>query len=338
MVVSFQQREKTNVRHDLANQNYTWLVTGAAGFIGSHLVEKLVQKGQNVIGLDNKTTNIPILDNILTHAEKQRFQFIDGDIRDKETAEKSCANVDFVLHHAAIGSVPHSFDDPSYVNSVNVGGFLNILQAAAEFSVKKFIYASSSAIYGDYTNDPNKESQPAKPLSPYAVSKYTNELYAKVLSQNYNIDCTGLRYFNIYGARQDPNGPYAAVIPKWINLMQRKMPVEIYGDGEIIRDFCFVDDVVQANIAAAFRRQEQSHEVYNIASGQPNSLNELFVPLKEITNYQYNPLYKGQRQGDIKVSLADTTKAKGNLGFTASTDLRENLRAIIKGNRKSGDF
>ncbi len=317
---------------DLQQKN-TWLVTGAAGFIGSHLVEQLLQKNQTVIGLDDLsacgTINLDIIKTTLPTAQHDNFTFIKGDIRNKEICKQACQGADYILHHAAIGSVPRSFEDPSYVDGINVGGFLNMMEAAANNSIKKFIYASSSAVYGDYTDKPNQEDQPLKPLSPYAVGKYANEHYAESLSEHYGMQSIGLRYFNIYGSRQDPNGAYAAVIPKWIEAMQNNADIHVFGNGEAIRDFCFVEDVVNANISAALCHQEEAHDVYNIASGETTSLNSLFDILRENIQYTKQAEYKPDRHGDIKISCARIDKAKQGLSYNPQHELKEVLQNII---------
>ena len=314
---------------------HRWLITGAAGFIGSHLVEELLKADQYVVGLDNLSSagssNIKILEDSLPSDKFKNFTLYEGDIRNNEICSKACTNIDFVLHQAAIGSVPRSFDEVTYVDSVNVGGFLNILESAQNNNVKKLIYASSSAVYGDYTDKPNKEDQPLKPQSPYAISKYTNELYAQALSRHYNLPCIGLRYFNVYGPRQDPNGAYAAVIPKWIELMKLEKPIEIYGDGAAVRDFCFVKDVVRANITAAFSQQNIMHDIYNVGSGKQTSLNMLFEVLQKETGYMKVPLYKNKRVGDIHTSYANINKIQKELNFLIKYHLKQNtIKTILQ--------
>ncbi len=309
---------------------HTWLVPGGAGFIGSHIIDALLKHNQNIICLDNLSAcGTKNLEYLKTHNTKNKFEFIEGDIRDPQTCDKVCQSADFVLHHAAIGSVPRSFEDPNYVDHVNVGGFLNILAAAAKHNVKKFIYASSSAVYGDYTEDKNKESQPVKPLSPYAVGKCTNELYAQTLSAHYGMECIGLRYFNIYGPRQDPNGAYAAVIPRWIDKIKNEDPIEIYGDGSSVRDFCYVEDVVEANILSALPSEAGNfHHVYNVGSGQQASLKELLGHLQTFLS-PASPIYKEARTGDIQISCADINLIKKELGFSPKYHLKDGLEKTI---------
>ncbi|MCK5285520.1 MAG: NAD-dependent epimerase/dehydratase family protein [Alphaproteobacteria bacterium] len=320
---------------EIKNNKKIWLVTGSAGFIGSHLVEHLLQMNQKVIGLDNLSAcgskNLDILRQSLSADCWERFTFIRGDIRDFEICIKACQNTDYILHHAAIGSVSKSLENPVLVDSVNVGGFLTLFTAAAQCKVKRFIYASSSAVYGDTTQQPNKEDQPLSPQSPYAVGKYANELYAAALGEHYALETIGLRYFNIYGSRQDPNGSYAAVIPKWVEALTKNRCVEIYGDGETVRDFCHVSDVVQANILAATTNDNEAVDaVYNIASGQKTSLNELFSLLRKNITSNTAPVYKSPRPADIRTSCANISKAAKDLSFKSTVDLEDGLKKIIK--------
>jgi len=294
-----------------------------------------LQLNQNVVGLDDLSAcgskNLDILQHSLSSDCWEKFTFIKGDIRDSKICVKACQNADYVLHHAAIGSVPKSMEDPAFVDSVNVGGFLTLFTAAQCNKVKRFIYASSSAVYGDTAKRPNKEEQPLSPQSPYAVGKYTNELYAHVLGKHNDLETVGLRYFNIYGPRQDPNGAYAAVIPKWLDALKKSTPVEIYGDGETVRDFCYVSDVVQANILAATTTDKETvNTVYNIASGQETSLNELFFLLRKHIAPDKEPVYKPSRPADIRISQADISKAIKGLAFKPTSDLEEGLKKIIQ--------
>ncbi len=322
--------------NEIQNNTKVWLVTGAAGFIGSHLVENLLQLEQNVVGLDDLSAcgskNLDILQDILPSNCWERFTFIKGDIRDSDTCVEACKNVDYVLHHAAIGSVPKSIESPAFVDSVNVGGFLTLFTAAAQSKVKRFVYASSSAVYGDnISNKLNKEEQPVSLKSPYAIGKYSNELYAHILGKYYGMETIGLRYFNIYGVRQDPNGAYAAIIPKWIDALMNNRSVEIYGDGKTVRDFCYVNDVVQANIiAATINNKNAINTVYNIASGQKTSLNELFFILKKHITSDKEPVYKPFRAADIRVSQADIEKAMKKLAFRPTFTLEDGLKDIIQ--------
>lgn len=314
------------LQEQLKNNPKTWLVTGAAGFIGSNLVIKLLQLNQRVIGLDNFSTGYQKnVNDISEYANSQgcgEFTFIEGDIRDLETCLQSCQGVDIVLHQAALGSVPRSIKDPINTNQSNVDGFLNILVAARDSGVKRFVYASSSSVYGDEPGLPKIENKTGNLLSPYAVSKYVNELYAAVFGRLYKIECVGLRYFNVFGPRQDPNGAYAAVIPKWFAGILSGEDVIIYGDGETSRDFCYIDNVVQANIlAGSVKSSEAVGQVFNIACGEKTTLNELFqIIRKEVEKFNpeavcQNPIYKDFREGDIMHSLANIDKAKELLGY-----------------------
>ena len=270
------------VRADLVNVPRKWLVTGAAGFIGSNLLQSLLDLDQHVVGLDNFATghrrNLQEVQGLVTPMQWRRFRFIEGDIRDPGACRQACDGVDLVLHQAALGSVPRSIEDPITTNSVNIGGFLEMLMAARSAGVKRFVYAASSSTYGDHPGLPKVESVIGKPLSPYAITKFANELYADVFASTYGFASIGLRYFNIFGARQDPNGPYAAVIPKWIAAMLDNEPVHINGDGETSRDFCYVANALQANLLAATTADSAAvNQVYNVAVGQRTSLNELFA-------------------------------------------------------------
>lgn len=321
--------------HDGLKDRQVWLVTGCAGFIGSHLVQFLLENGHLVTGLDNLSCangqNLDILSQQLGDDAWSRFTFIEGDIRNQADCLRACENADYVLHDAAIGSVPKSFDDPILVDSVNVNGFLNMMTAAATCKVRRFVYASSSAVYGNNEFPANREDQPLFPASPYAVSKYANELYARTLGGHLGLETVGLRYFNIYGSRQDPNGAYAAVIPKWIDAMRKGEDIRIFGDGETYRDFCYVGDVVQANILAATTRNPDAvGNVFNIASGQKISLNDLFAILKDCTGYDGLPVHSPERSGDIRVSCADIDKVKSVLGFVPSLSLSEGLSRIVR--------
>lgn len=304
-----------------------WLVTGVAGFIGSHLAESLLALGQDVRGLDDFSSGR--WENLNSFAAHSSFSMIEGDIRDTETCRAACAGVDYVLHHAAIGSVVKSLEEPALVDAVNNGGFLNILTAAHEAKVKRVVYASSSAVYGQAGSEPRREDEAFSPLSPYAVTKCANELYAGVMAQIHGLSAAGLRYFNIYGARQDPAGAYAAVIPKWTGQMLAGEPIEIYGDGSTVRDFCFIGDVVQANILAALREQETAHDVYNIAAGEGVRLDALFSHLKALTGYKDAPVSKDFRAADIRVSCADIAKARDMLGFVPTIPLAQGLGLTV---------
>ncbi len=303
----------------------TWLITGVAGFIGSNIAKSLLSNNQNVIGLDNFITGKQ--ENIADFEDSALFTFIDGDTRDLDACVESCKSVDYVLHHAAIGSVPMSIKDPVLTDEINNRGLINILLAAKVQKVKRVIYASSSAVYGEDGRGVKKnENDVLAPMSPYAASKCANEHYAASLSNTHNIEAIGLRYFNIYGPRQDPDGAYAAVIPKWIDSMLSDKDVEVYGDGTTIRDFCYVGDVVQANIlAATLGGYYAGNQIFNVASGCVISLKELFVHLKELTNFKRSPVYKDFRDADIKVSMADISKSRDVLHFEPVVSVKEGL-------------
>src|SRR5689334_22601234 len=305
---------------DIAAAKRTWLVTGVAGFIGSNLLEALLSLGQDVVGLDNFSTgfqhNLDQVEAAVGPEAWSRFRFIEGDIRDLDTCREACAGVEVVLHEAALGSVPRSIDDPLTSHACNVTGFLNMLVAARDAGVKRFVYAASSAAYGDWPGLPKVEETIGRPLSPYGAGKYMNELYADVFGRCYGLETVGLRYFNVFGPRQDPDGAYAAVIPKWIAAMLRGETVYINGDGETARDFCFIDNVVQANIlAATARNPEAVNRVYNVALGDQTSLNELFGYLRDLleardATFECAPaVYRDFRPGDVRFSRADISKA-----------------------------
>lgn len=320
-----------NLADRLKKERKTWLVTGVAGFIGSRLMEILISNNQHVIGLDNfSMAGSEKLNHIQRNNDRQvwnNFELIKGDIRDIQTCIEAVKNVDYVLHHAAIGSVPLSFEDRTYVDAVNIDGTRNMLQAASETRIKRFIFASSSAVYGDYTEQPNKEDQELRPLSPYAEGKLKCEELAE---QFQDLETIGFRYFNIYGPRQDPKGSYAAVIPRWIMQMLKEEDIEIYGDGQAVRDFCFVDDVCHANISAAIIDNSSAvNSVYNVASGSSIKLLELFELLKSITGYSSNPIFKDTRQGDIVISCADTSRLKEFLEINAKIQLQKGLEQSV---------
>ena len=324
----------------LAGHRYRWLVTGGAGFIGSHLVESLLRLGQSVVTLDNLATGSR---KNLAHIEKavgpdawRHHQFLQADIVDLSICREACSGVDYVLHHAALGSVPRSIADPLQANAANVTGFVNMLVAARDAKVKRFVYAASSSTYGDHPGLPKVEDQIGRPLSPYAVTKYVNELYADVFARCYGVETVGLRYFNVFGARQDPEGPYAAVIPCWIRALLTGQPVQINGDGETTRDFCYVSNAVQANLlAAATEQPEAVNEVYNIAVGARISLNQLFHTLRELLApvaphvERLQPEYREFRPGDVCHSQADISKAKRLLGYEPTHDVRAGLQEAL---------
>lgn len=314
-----------------------WLITGVAGFIGSNLLEFLLYNDQIVVGLDNFSTgyqdNLTEVKNKLGPQKWANFYFKEGDIQSLETCHAVCTEIDYVLHQAALGSVPLSIQDPIATHQNNIDGFLNMLVAARDAQVKRFIYAGSSSVYGDEPTLPKVESKIGNPLSPYAITKYVNELYASVFFNAYGLKTIGLRYFNVFGQRQDPQGAYAAVIPKWIAAMIQNEPINIYGDGHTSRDFCFIDNVIQANILAA-TIPEQFGKVYNIALNDSSSLNSLFFYLKralavEGINYNREPIYLDFRKGDIKYSCADINKAKQELSYNPSFNLKQGIEKTI---------
>lgn len=315
-----------NIIEQLKKSPKTWLVTGVAGFIGSNLLEALLALDQRVIGLDNFATgfqhNLDEVQRSVSGEQWRRFSFIEGDIRDVATCRRACQDVDFVLHQAALGSVPRSIENPIGTNENNISGFLNMLVAAKDAKVQRFVYAASSSTYGDHPDLPKVEDKTGKPLSPYAVTKLVNELYADVFAKSYNFKTIGLRYFNIFGKRQDPNGAYAAVIPKWFAALLNNETVFINGDGETSRDFCFIENCVQANILAATVVDEAAtNQVYNVAFGRRTTLNQLYNLIKErVLPFapavkEARPQYRDFRAGDVRHSLADIAKAERFLGY-----------------------
>jgi UDP-N-acetylglucosamine 4-epimerase len=317
----------------------TWLVTGAAGFIGSSLVELLLGLGQRVVGLDNFSTGSRRnLDEVLDGAgdRARAFLFIEGDIRDPDTCRDACRGVDLVLHQAALGSVPRSIDNPVATHQSNVDGFLNVIVAARETGVKRFVYAASSSTYGDHPGLPRREDVIGRPLSPYAVTKYVNELYAGVFQRVYGLECIGLRYFNVFGRRQNPEGAYAAVIPRWVAALLRGAPCRINGDGETSRDFCYIDNVLQANLLAATSPAEGvTDQVYNVAYGDRITLNRLFTLLRDGLA-EYEPAVRGAlpeyadfRAGDVRHSLADVGKISRLLGYRPTHDVERGIREAL---------
>jgi UDP-N-acetylglucosamine 4-epimerase len=326
------------ISEDLRKAPRTWLVTGCAGFIGSNLLETLLKLDQTVVGLDDLSTgyqhNLDEVMELVSAEQWGRFTFIDGDIRDLDTCRKATTGVDFVLHQAALGSVPRSLQDPITTNAVNIDGFLNMLVAARDARVHAFVYAASSSTYGDHPALPKVESEIGNPLSPYAVTKYVNELYADVFARSYGFGSIGLRYFNVFGKRQDPNGAYAAVIPKWIGAMIRGEDVVINGDGETSRDFCFVENAVQANLLAALAQPEGVNQVYNVAFNARTSLNDLFLHLRHLLakhgiQYDKQPVYGDFRPGDVRHSQADIAKANDLLGYKPMHDIMEGLEVAM---------
>lgn len=328
------------IKAELKASPKTWLVTGVAGFIGSNLLEYLLKLNQTVIGLDNFATghqhNLDEVQSLVSVEQWANFKFIEGDIRSYKNCEKALSyKVDYVLHQAALGSVPRSIADPVTTNGANITGFLNMLQAAKEANVKSFTYAASSSTYGDHPALPKVEENIGNPLSPYAVTKYVNELYAGVYARTYNFKTIGLRYFNVFGQRQDPNGAYAAVIPKWTAAMIKDEKVFINGDGETSRDFCYIENVVQMNILAATAPGSAKNEVYNVAVGDRTTLNKLFKSIKEVLNInsfevEIEPIYQAFRSGDVRHSQADITKATKNLGYKPKFRVEEGLAQCIK--------
>jgi len=313
------------LRSTLPQAPKNWLITGVAGFIGSNLLETLLKLDQHVVGLDNFATghqrNLDEVQTLVGAEQWARFRFIKGDIRQLEDCRQACNGVDYVLHQAALGSVPRSLEDPITTNSANIDGFLNMLVAARDAKVKSFTYAASSSTYGDHPGLPKVEDCIGKPLSPYAVTKYVNELYADVFARSYDFQTIGLRYFNVFGKRQDPNGAYAAVIPKWTAAMIQGDSVFINGDGETSRDFCYVENAVQANLLAATATDPAArNQVYNVAVGDRSTLNLLFSTLKETLaqngiDYGQPAIYRDFRAGDVRHSQADVSKAAGLLGY-----------------------
>jgi len=313
----------------------TWLITGVAGFIGSNLLETLLKLEQRVVGLDNFATghqyNLDEVQSLVTAGQWNNFTFIQGDIRNLEDCQKACTNVDYVLHQAALGSVPRSIADPIMTNSANITGFLNMLVAARDARVSSFTYAASSSTYGDHPALPKVEENIGKPLSPYAVTKYVNELYAEVFARTYGFKSIGLRYFNVFGKRQDPNGAYAAVIPKWTAAMIAGDNVYINGDGETSRDFCFIENTVQANILAATTQNDNAkNQVYNVAVGDRTTLNDLFNAIKVALNengvtYTKEPIYRDFRTGDVRHSQASVEKIKNLLGYQSTHRIYEGI-------------
>ena len=328
------------VKDDLRRTPRTWLVTGAAGFIGSNLVEQLLALGQTVVGLDNFATgHRHNLTDVLDGAPewKERFRFIEGDIRDADVCRSACEGVDYVLHQAALGSVPRSIENPIASHEANVDGFLNMLTAARDAGVRRFVYASSSSVYGDHPGLPKVEEAIGQPLSPYAATKAIDEIYADVFARTYDLQSVGLRYFNVFGRRQDPNGAYAAVIPKWIGQLLGGETCRIYGDGETSRDFCYIDNVLQANLLAATSTAADSvNQVYNVAYGDRTTLNQLFDMLSEgLADYRpelrnARPVHDEFRPGDVRHSLASIDKIVTRLGYEPTASVAEGLQKSLR--------
>jgi UDP-N-acetylglucosamine 4-epimerase len=329
----------TELRQELAAKPRAWLITGVAGFIGSHLLEELLALGQNVIGLDNFSTGHQAnIDDVTSSmpAATGRFRMIRGDIRDMATCRKACKGIDFVLHHAALGSVPGSIDDPVLATNVNVDGFINVLMAAHHARVKRVVYASTCAIYGDSTALPLDEESVGSLQSPYAASKLANEIYADVFQRVYGLPCVGLRYFNIFGPRQDPNGAYAAVIPHWIANLLDSEPCTINGDGETSRDFCYVANVSQANLLAATTDVPTINPIFNVACGRETTLNELYRMIRlGLVGYQPSiaasqPTYGPFRDGDIRRSSADIGKISRQLEYEPTHTIAQGLGQTLE--------
>ena len=327
------------VKEDLKINPKTWLITGVAGFIGSNLLETLLKLNQTVVGLDNFSTghqhNLDEVQTLVTAEQWGRFNFIRGDIRQLADCQQAVENIDYVLHQAALGSVPRSINDPVTSNETNITGFLNMLVAARDAKVTSFTYAASSSTYGDHPALPKVEENIGNPLSPYAVTKYVNELYAGVFAKTYGFKTIGLRYFNIFGKRQDPEGAYAAVIPKWTAALIKGDTVYINGDGETSRDFCYIQNAVQANILASVAEDKAKDNVFNVAVGDRTTLNRLFNAIKsqlsrnspEITDVQ--PNYRGFRAGDVRHSQADISKARSFLGYNPSHDIMAGISEAV---------
>lgn len=326
------------LQEDLRAEPRTWLITGVAGFIGSNLLEALLKLDQGVVGLDNFATgyerNLDEVQSLVNSEQWSNFRFIKGDIRNLIDCQLACAGVDYVLHQAALGSVPRSLADPIATNETNINGFLNMLVAARDSKVKSFTYAASSSTYGDHPALPKVEENIGNPLSPYAVTKYVNELYARVFARSYGFKAVGLRYFNVFGPRQDPNGAYAAVIPKWTDALLKSETVYINGDGETSRDFCFIANAVQANLLAACCMEEAKDQVYNVAVGDRTTLNQLFNALRDALGVEHiniatQPCYRDFRSGDVRHSQAHIEKAKRLLGYVPTHDIRDGITQAV---------
>jgi len=328
------------VQQHLQGHQYHWMITGVAGFIGSNLLEALLKLNQKVTGLDNFSTghrhNLDQVRELVGPEAWRNFTLIEGDIRKLDDCMRACEGVNHVLHHAALGSVPRSLLDPILTNENNVSGFLNMLVASRDRKVKRFVYAASSSTYGDHPGLPKVEAVIGKPLSPYAVTKYVNELYADVFARCYQTEAIGLRYFNIFGPRQDPNGAYAAVIPQWIAALIKNQPLRINGDGETSRDFCFIDNVIQINLLAALAdTPEAVNQVYNVALSDRTTLNQLYEMMKSLLQQQFphlqnhKPQYVDFRNGDVRHSQADISKSKQLLGYEPSHRIDAGLKQAM---------
>jgi UDP-N-acetylglucosamine 4-epimerase len=304
-----------------------FLITGGAGFIGSNLVEVLLEMGYFVRVLDNLSTGK--IENILPYMDSKKFEFIEGDIRDYSTCEESVKNIDFVLHQAALGSVPRSMKYPLIYEDNNIKGTSNMMEASRNEGVKKFVYASSSSVYGDSNILPKKEGEEGLVLSPYALSKKVNELYGKIYTDHFNLPCIGLRYFNVYGKRQDPFSAYAAVIPKFVKSLLDNNPISIYGDGEQSRDFTFIENVIEANLKACISNDLSNGRAYNIAFGERCTINEMYSKMKYKLNIDLDPIYTEERPGDIKHSLADITAARELINYNPSWTFEKGFNSAV---------
>ena len=329
---------KDDLASGLSMVSGRWLVTGSAGFIGSNLVEALLAAGQHVIGLDNFATghraNLDEVRATVGDERWLRFELIEADIRDRDACARAVDGVEIVLHQAALGSVPRSLADPLKSHDVNVTGFINLLDAARLAGVRRFVYAASSSTYGDEPTLPKREERIGNPLSPYAATKLANEIYASVYARSYDFQSIGLRYFNVFGPKQDPEGPYAAVIPKWIAAMTSGSRIEIYGDGSTSRDFCYVANAVQANLRAALAGGDAQNQVYNVAVGERTSLNQLFGLLRDglarhQVHYDKRPVHADFRRGDVLHSEADISKARQLLGYEPTHGIGDGIAEAL---------
>lgn len=329
------------VKQTLLANPKSWLITGVAGFIGSNLLEALLKLNQKVTGLDNFSTgyqhNLDEVKSLVSPQQWNNFHFVQGDIRDIQTCRQVCKNMDWVLHQAALGSVPRSIEDPIKTNENNVSGFLNMLVAVRDAKVQRFVYAASSSTYGDNPELPKVEGRIGKPLSPYAITKLVNELYAAVFARAYGLESIGLRYFNVFGPRQDPEGAYAAVIPKWFSALLHGKPAYINGDGETSRDFCYVDNAVQANtLAATTENTDALNQVYNVAFGERTTLSALFQMIRNVVTETRpeakaaQPTYRDFRPGDVRHSLADISKAQKFLSYEPKFSVDRGLQLATK--------
>lgn len=346
LIVNCKMTNYQEIQENLKTHRSSWLITGVAGFIGSNLLETLLKLNQRVVGLDNFATgyqhNLDQVRSLVGEDAWKNFKFIQGDITRLADCKNACNEIDYVLHQAALGSVPRSIEDPILANENNVTGFLNMLTAARDAKVKRFIYAASSSTYGDHPDLPKIESVIGKPLSPYAVTKYVNELYADVFARCYGIDSIGLRYFNVFGPRQDPNGAYAAVIPQWVAALIKNQTLHINGDGETTRDFCYIENVVQANILAALSDNPAAvNQIYNVALNETTSLNQLYGMMKALLKDAFphlethQPKYAEFRNGDVRHSQADISKAKTLLHYAPTHPVDMGLREAMEWYRKN---